>query len=335
LRLLAITREADDPATRYRLGLHEPGLRRLGVNVTRMIWPKSHAIRSTIIDRAGDYDAVVLFRCLMPIGQLRRLRRRARWLAFDFDDHPTRRDSAQGHPWLLLDKVIQFAGMCQSVDALTPGNSYLAELAKFYRPSGRVDVVPTTVDLSLYPPPSPPLPGWRLVIGWIGQGATFPYVQQLAPAFAALPRHDKEVILRLVGTGQTMTIPGLNVEAVRWSPAEEINLLQSFTIGLAPLPDDPWTRGKCGLRLLQYLAAGVPAIASPVGVQAEIISRGAALSAKTHEEWATAIVDLSNDPDRRSSMIQLGRQLVESCFVPSRYASLLHEAWCGMSRERP
>ncbi|MBY0587073.1 glycosyltransferase family 4 protein [bacterium] len=329
MRILAITREADDPATRYRLGLHRPGLARLGIDVWPMPWPASRRERYAILDSARDYDAVVVFRCLMPIGQLIRLRRNARWLAFDFDDNPTRRDSTKGYPWLLLDKVVQFRAMAALADALTPGNTTLAELARYYGARQQIEIVPTAIDLARYPFPPPPIEDVRLTIGWIGQPSTLPYLKDLRPIFRLVYEEQKPVVMRVIGASRSGMMKEIDTEEIPWSPATEVRDLQSLQIGLAPLPDDAWTRGKCGLRLLQYLAAGVPSIASPVGVQREIIAFGGSLSATTEDEWSDAIRELAAHPERRAELARRGREIVESRFTPEHYTTVLARLWSG------
>lgn len=332
-RLLAITREPHDPAVRYRLGHFEPILSEAGVHVTRVVWPKSWKERAKIIDDARDVDAVVVFRCLMPLHQLHRLRQNARWLAFDFDDILTRRDSAIGKPWPLLDKVFQFRAMVRAANALTPGNHYLAEQARYYRSAGRIHVVPTTIDLARYGsfetcPDGPPH-----VIGWIGQRATLPYLERLAPALDRVYARHPSVRLQVIGAEPPRVPIQMPVDFVPWANETEVDSLKRLTIGLAPLTDDVWTRGKCGLRLLQYLAAGVPAVATPVGVQQEIIARQAALPATTADDWASALSQLLGDPSLRDSLRQTGRQCVEHEFTPQSHSRTIISSWCGSPSE--
>lgn len=327
-RLLAITQEAYDPAVRYRLGHFIPLLNAMGIEIETAEWPKQSAPRWPIIERAHQFDAVVVFRRLMPLKHLRALRKSAKYLAFDFDDCVTRRDSALGYPWPLLDKVIQFRAMIQCVDAVTAGNRYLAELARSINRSIPIDVVPTTIELRNYPkrevePASD-------VVGWIGQKGTLTYLAKLKPALADLCMLHERLRIRTIGV-PLPSLSNVRSEFVSWSAADEVKNLHQLSVGLAPLPDDPWTRGKCGLRLLQYLAAGVPAVAAPVGVQSEIIDRGAALPAQTMEEWAGQVNCLLSNAALREQVSRTGRELVEREFVPLRWIETILRDWCARS----
>jgi glycosyltransferase involved in cell wall biosynthesis len=325
-RLLAITQEAYDPAVRYRLGHFIPLLNARGIEVETAEWPKQSAPRWPIIERARQFDAVVVFRRLMPLKHLRALRKSAKYLAFDFDDCVTRRDSALGYPWPLLDKVIQFRAMIGCVDAVTAGNQYLAELARSINRSIPIDIVPTTIDLRNYPiREAEPVDE---IVGWIGQKGTLSYLAKLQPALATLCANHEHLRIRTIGVPLPL-LSNVRSEFVSWSSADEVKNLHQLSVGLAPLPDDPWTRGKCGLRLLQYLAAGVPAVAAPVGVQREIIDRGAALPARTMEDWADQVNYLLFNTALREQVSRMGRELVEREFVPLRWIEAILRDWCA------
>ena len=333
-RLLAITQEAYDPAVRYRLGHYVPLLEKAGVSVETAEWPKQSAPRWPIIERARDFDGVVVFRRLMPLKHLRALRQSARRLAFDFDDCVTRRDSALGYPWPLLDKVIQFRAMIRCADAVTAGNSYLAGLARRINRSIPIDVVPTTIDLSKYPRrdshDASSSVSSNHTVGWIGQKGTLTYLSKLRPALATLCQKYPSLCIRTIGV-ELPSMPDVKTEFRPWSASSEVTNLQSLAVGLAPLPDDPWTRGKCGLRLLQYLAAGVPAVAAPVGVQGDIIDRGGALPAHSLRDWVDQVNRLLTDASLREQISRNGRQLVEKEFVPARWMETILHDWCACS----
>jgi len=327
-RILAITQEAYDPAVRYRLGHFVSLLAARGVLVDTAEWPKQSAPRWPIIERAREYDTVVVFRRLMPLKHLRALRKSARYLAFDFDDCVTRRDSALGYPWPLLDKVIQFRAMIRCADAVTAGNHYLADLAHRINKSIPVDVVPTTIELSKYPKRDDTSP--KNVVGWIGQKGTLTYLAKLRPALATLCREHDALRVRTIGVSLP-AMPEVRTEFTPWSAADEVRNLHQLDVGLAPLPNDPWTRGKCGLRLLQYLAAGVPAVAAPVGVQKDIVEHGAALPARTMADWVDQVSVILSDARLREQVSRTGRELVEREFVPLRWIETILRDWCARS----
>lgn len=328
IRLLAITQAPDDPATRYRLGQYASLLAERGVEITPIEWPREESERRTLIGRAREFDSVVVFRRLLRQAHVRALRQATPHLVYDFDDTVTRRDSSLGVAWPLLDKVLQFRTMVGCADAVAAGNNYLADLARRSGARGEVVVIPTTIDLARYPKVSARRKDGSNVIGWIGQASTLFYLERLAPALRQLQARFPSLVLRCIGAPPTR-LKKLNVEFRAWSKDREVADLNSFDVGLAPLIDDAWTRGKCGLRLLQYLAAGVPAVASPVGVQGEIARQGAACAARTNEEWVTHVSELLRNNDRRNNLREAGRSLVENHFTPSRWIDVIERLWCG------
>lgn len=122
---------------------------------------------------------------------------------------------------------------------------------------------------------------------------------------------NPNVKVRLIGSG-SIQMPGVNVEAVQWSNESEVAKICKFDVGIMPLPDEPWTRGKCGFKLIQYMACGLPVVASPVGVNADIVSDGVnGYLADTTDQWVNRLSRLASDHSLREGMGQEGRKLVE------------------------
>ncbi|KAA1054012.1 glycosyltransferase family 4 protein [Azospirillum argentinense] len=215
---------------------------------------------------------------------------------------------------LLGDK---FATLARNARIVLAGNPYLADWA---RGAGARDVriLPTVVDLTRYPvQPLPELAaspagvGGPVTVGWMGSPSTARYLGLIGSALARL---GPAVRLRVVGAaGRDLPCP-LPVPAafVPWSEEGEAGELAGFAIGVMPLPDDPWERGKCGYKLIQYMAAGRPVVASPVGVNATLVQHGVnGFLAEDEASWTEAIGRLAADPDLRARMGAAGRRLVE------------------------
>jgi glycosyltransferase involved in cell wall biosynthesis len=205
--------------------------------------------------------------------------------------------------------------------AVIAGNDYLAARAR--QAGARVVVrIPSVVDLSRYSV-LPPRDDARVTIGWMGSWSTARYLRQLRSVLEELSR-DPGVRLVVVGAGAGRT-NGLPVEARPWSEATEVAEIQAFDIGIMPLEDGPWERGKCGYKLIQYMACGKPAVASPVGVNRDIIQHGInGLHATSAEEWVRALGCLREDAGLRARMGAHGRKFAEERYSLQTSARILH-----------
>jgi len=192
-----------------------------------------------------------------------------------------------------IDTVMRYAAL------VVAGNDYLAERA---RKGGarRVEIVPTVVDLSRYSAVRPDSKG-ALVVGWIGSPSTIRYLLTLSCVFESLAK-DFEVRFVAVGASKAV-VENLPIEACPWSEETEVQSIRTFDIGVMPLEDSPWERGKCGYKLIQYMACGLPVVASPVGVNTEIVEQGSnGFLARVLAEWEQALRDLLSDQQLRNSM---------------------------------
>jgi glycosyltransferase involved in cell wall biosynthesis len=198
---------------------------------------------------------------------------------------------------------------------VTAGNSFLAGEARRY--SRWVEVVPTCVH-----PARQPLRIHRqdevVNVGWIGSPTTSAYLDAVVPAFAKL--NARRLRAKLVVVGGHRRLQAAWIEHRPWSRDGEPSDLASFDIGIMPLPDTDWARGKCGYKLLQYFSAGVPAVASPVGVSAELVGTDRGLLATTPDEWFAALDELISDVDGRRERGAAARAFVEQRFSYERWA---------------
>lgn len=213
-------------------------------------------------------------------------------------------------------------------DLVLAGNPYLAGRA-LKAGAKRVEIVPTVVDAEAYSAVPLPADDGCLRIGWIGSPTTWEeYIAPMVPVLSELAaRHD--AVIRVVGAGRGVS-PGPRFECFPWSEDSESQMIQGMDIGLMPLDDSPWARGKCGYKIIQYMACGVPVVASPVGVNAEIIEDGVSgLLASTESEWCTALERLLSDSDLRKRIGTAGRRRMEERYSLQvwgpRVAGLLRE----------
>lgn len=278
---------------------------------------------------AAKFDVVWLEKELLPWtpAAFDRLCGRAA-VVVDYDDAIFHRydEHKQGIVrWMLGDRI---DSVMRRADVVTAGNAYLAARAEAAG-CPRVERLPTVVDLQRYAPRLPGQTGQPVVLGWIGSPATAHYLHAVAPVVAGLQaRHD----VRAVAVGaRPDQVAGTPFEAVAWSEAQEAALVASFDIGLMPLPDDAWARGKCGYKLIQYMACAVPVVASPVGVNQEIVQAGVSGElAMDAPEWEAALSRLIADPGLRQRMGREGRRRVEAWYSlqaqAPRLVQILQEA---------
>ena len=216
------------------------------------------------------------------------------------------------------------------------GNAYLGERAR-HAGARRVEWLPTVVDHERYTvePQSHARDG-ALRIGWIGTPATVAYMRQLRPALAELARR-RRIVVHLIGA--SLAIPGVEVRSLPWSEISEVAAIAELDVGLMPLPDTPWERGKCSYKLIQYMACGLPVVASPVGANLSVVEDGVTgFFADSDEAWIGALCRLADDPGLRRRMGQLGQVRVEQRYslqtAAPQLACWLREASCRVGADR-
>jgi glycosyltransferase involved in cell wall biosynthesis len=226
---------------------------------------------------------------------------------------------------MLLGRKID--GIMRRAAQVIVGNQYLAERA-WKSGARQVAILPSAVDLDRY--------GVErgktrevFTVGWIGSPTTVPYLDLALPAIDKFAK-DQDARLVLVGSGK-VPIKGLRVETREWSEETEVREIKRFDVGIMPLPDDPWSQGKCGYKLVQYMACAVPVVASPVGVNKEIVRNGLnGFLAEGKEDWVRALNILYESASQREEMGKAGRALVEEKFclqvTAPRLLSLLRSA---------
>lgn len=323
MKVLFLTEGQHVPASRFRVQQFIPYLESRGIRCTvRPLIPNKYlslrnrwAQRSLTIWKifqrlraiadASSFDAVYLQRDLIAIPSpfLERLLHRINpRLVFDFDDAITvTMDGGQDPRQAKVEEIFRRS------QRIVAGNEYLRSLAVPH--NSNITVIPTAVDTARYTPGL--RPHGPLIIGWMGTAGNLPYLVKIAPALESLARqHSFE--LRIVSEAAAIPseLRGFNVRHLTWSESTELDDLRSFDIGIMPLPDNPWTRGKCGFKLLQYMAVGIPAVGSAVGVNREILANGAGLLADDETDWFRTLDALLSDANLRRRYGEAGRQRV-------------------------
>ncbi len=247
-------------------------------------------------------------------------------LVFDFDDAIYLADTSVANGWSrILKPQGKAKAICQFANHVTVGNEVLAAFAREH--ARRVTVVPSTIDTDFYQV-RPRARNRVPVIGWTGSETTVPYLTALAPALRRL-RGKRDFELRVIGA--KVDIEGLTVRCLPWRAETEPDDLRGLDVGLMPLPDDEWSRGKCGMKALQYMALGIPPVVSPVGANATIVRDAVnGFYAGTEAEWIDRLALLLEDESLRQSLGREARRTVEESYSARvhapRVARLLSEA---------
>jgi glycosyltransferase involved in cell wall biosynthesis len=336
MKILALVDSPDHVCCRYRIRAFANPLKQAGWSLTCQGLARGVLDRLFQLRRASQFDAVILQRKLLPFWQLRVLRRASRHLVFDFDDAVLFRDSydRRGHEsaW----RFRRFAETVRLVDTVVAGNDFLADCAlRAGALVERVHVIPTCVDPERYPvachksSPSP------VDLVWIGSSSTLRGLEEAGAIWERLSKAMPHLALRVICDRFPDSFP-LRIIPVAWSEATEASELAAGQIGVSWLPDDLWSRGKCGLKVLQYQAAGLPVVANPVGAHCEMVRSGeTGILAATADGWVDAVRKLAGDAGLRRTMGSLARQQVESDYSTAAWAETFVTSMTGITRSTP
>jgi len=341
------------PSQRYRIEQWTPYLKKQGIDVELISFvdqglmellhkPGHRAAKAfgnaarfgrRIVDaiKTRRYDAVLIHRaaCIAGPALLERLVvLLGRPLIYDFDDaifnlHTT--EANRGFAWLKFPG--KTATICRVSKHVVVGNAWLARYARQFNP--RVTVIPTSIDTDHYRPERKTGPNGRVVVGWTGSSTSQTHLEMFAPLLRELTtRHDVE--LRVISDREPV-LPGVNYVWRPWSANAEVDDLSHFDIGIMPMPDDEWSRGKCAAKALQYMGMGIPTICSAVGANCDVIRHGEnGLLATTTSEWMTSLESLVGDAALRERLGMRGRRTVEERysmrFSAELFARVVREA---------
>jgi len=356
MRVLALVPNLLDtsPGQRYRLEQWDPLLRERGVEITYepfeceqlhsilyesgflgrklQLVAKRLSHRLSTVRKARDFDVVYVFREAALLGPpiLERLVHQSGVpIVFDFDDaiFVSYRSPANGYL-----SYLKFAGktktICSIAAHVMAGNPYLAEYAR--QVNDNVTVIPTTIDTHKYKP-LPKVDSAVPVIGWTGSYSTVQHLDTLRGALQKLAKHQP-FQLRVIGT-PSYKIPGVEVEALNWKADTELQDLSKINIGVMPLPNDAWSRGKCGLKALQFMALGIPTICSPVGVNSDIIHDNEnGMLAGSEDEWVEKMSLLLRSREMRERLGQAGRVTVEARYSAKTQAPRVYDIFESVVR---
>lgn len=334
IRVAALSGGQNTPSTRFRIRQYIEPLQERGIEVTEHIpcWGESCGLPSPFkmisripgLIRSRRADLVWISRDLVQgYPTFERMTKRPRILDADDAIWMSRPFGKYGQPWA-----------ARGMDAVIAGNDYIAEYYSRY--CRTVYILPTAIDTRRYTPRPPEAdPPERFVIGWTGMRTTYKYLERIEPAVKRFldEHHDAQLLLISNEPWKPALIPMDRIRFCPWTPQDETRLLHEMTVGLMPLPDDPWTRGKCSFKMLQYMAAALPVIVSPVGMNQQVLEKGyIGLSAQTEDQWLDALEALYRDRSLCGTMGKTGRQVVEQHYSVAIIADKLADIFRAHAR---
>ncbi len=309
ISVLILANNPRQASYRLRIEALAPLMHAAGITWTTRFRPDGVLARRHWLRRAGDYDAVILQRKLLDPSEARLLRRRAQRIYFDVDDAVMLFNRPTG--WFSRWRTARrFAATARRVDCVVAGSRSLARL---FTSSPATAVIPTTLDPAAYPNKSHQ-PTDLPALVWIGSASTLPYLESLGPVLGQAAQSIPGLRLITIADQAWKDCP-IAQEHHPWSQASETQSLLRGDIGIAPTPDDPWTRGKCGFKILQYMACGLPTLASPIGANCEILREGIdGFLPASPAQWLTRLQTLCGDPALRQRQGQAARRRVAESY---------------------
>ncbi len=346
------------PSQRFRLEQWAPHLRAAGIAVTfrpflsecglrvlqqpRRLAAKAASLTSAFV-RAGlrlpdlrRYDAIIIHRAVAVAGPAlleRLIALCGRPVIFDFDDaifflHSSAHNRRFG--WLKFPG--KTAAICRLSRHIVVGNNYLADYARQFNP--QVTVIPTSIDTERYTPRATARSSDRVTIGWTGSSTSQTHLEMFLPVL-------REVVARLpvevrVVSNREPELPGIPYVWRPWTAATEVDEVARFDIGIMPMPDDKWAKGKCALKALQYMALGIPPVCSAVGANCEVVRHGSnGLLASTPDDWLQCFGELVRSPELRVRLGREARRTVEEHYSNPGCAATLARVIRQLVARRP
>jgi glycosyltransferase involved in cell wall biosynthesis len=307
MKLLVLTNNPDRPSFRQRIEVYLDILQRNGIKCEVARLPAGTVARCRLLKRSADFDAVFLHKKRLNLIEAVLLRRYSRKTIYDFDDavmyktvDPQRKTLCGSMRFRLTVKL---------ADLVIAGNPYLAEHARKF--NTKVEVLPTGLNTNEYEIAAARKDDGKVRLVWIGSRSTLRYLTEITPALEEIGSRYENVILRMV-CNDFIGLDKMSVEKCLWSEQTQAADLVTSDIGLAPLPDNRFTRGKCGFKVLQYASAGLPVVASPVGVNCGYVQDNVTgYLASDTEEWVDRMSRLVENAQLRKNMGQSARKSVK------------------------
>ncbi|MDD5458097.1 MAG: glycosyltransferase family 4 protein [Phycisphaerae bacterium] len=307
MKLLVLTSNPYRASFRQRIGVYLDILKEKGLTTEVAVLPKNFSARRQLYKQASDFDGVLIHKKLLNFWDARILRKSAKKIIYNYDDavmlsekHPEKKS---------LSHLLPFRRIIKLSDMVITGSRYLAQFAGSN--NEKVKILPIGLKTSDYDF-DPPKQDEKIRLGWIGSGNTLPFLEDLRDVLEQIGQKFDNCVLRIIGD-DFFDLSNMPVEKIKWQQDTRGVKLAECDIGLAPLPDNPFTQGKCSFKVLEYSASGLAVVASPVGTNPDHLVEGqSGFLAKSHQDWIEKISILVKDADLRKQMGQKGKQIAQN-----------------------
>lgn len=328
-KILFISKGVESPSTRYRALQYAAMFESRGWSFKHIEDNRSFATRKSIFCEATHSDVVVILRRTYSYPFFKLLRLASKHLVFDYDDAIFQKDKGQRS----ISRESSFTRSVSCADQVWAGNKYLADRARQF--ASNIIILPTSLDVDKYDLCVDKEQKY-LDLVWIGSSSTKEHLISVLPALESAAGFIPALRLKIIADF-TLQSDKLNIVPIRWSEKNEAHDLASAHIGIAPLPDNLFTRGKCALKVIQYMAASLPVISSPTGVNKEIVEHGVnGFLAAGQQEWLTAIRELAENDTLRNSMGKAGRKRCLNNFsLQSTFHKMIVSLEKGLAQAEP
>jgi glycosyltransferase involved in cell wall biosynthesis len=307
MKLLVLTNNPNRASFRQRIEVYLDTLRTNGIDCEVAKLPSGYLTRRKLFKRAADFNSVFLQKKCLNFRDAIWLHKYSKKIIYDFDDaimySPKTPENDKSSHFRLFRRTAKIA------DMVIAGNSYLAEHSqKFNR---NVKILPTGLHTNAYKVETESKNDGKIRLVWIGSKSTLLYLEQIKPALEEIGLSFNNVVLRII-CDDFFDLQNMEVEKCRWSLEKQAVDLVTSDIGLAPLPNNRFTRGKCGFKILQYQAANLPIVTSPVGVNTEYVRNGVTgYHAPNIPQWIHRVSELIDNIELRKQMADAGRKQVQ------------------------
>jgi glycosyltransferase involved in cell wall biosynthesis len=306
-KVLVLTSNPSRASFRQRIWIYLDILRDSGIECEVARFPSYPVARWKLLRQSGKFEVVFLHKKSLNFIDASWLRRYARRIIYDFDDAIMYDDKKPAKPD--HKRLSSFERTAKLANVVIAGNSYLASHARNFNKN--VEILPTGLNVSEFKDNICRPDGGKIRLVWIGSKSTLEYLSGIKPALEEIGSRFDNVVLRII-CDEFFDLRNMEVEKCRWSLEKQTSDLAESHIGLAPLPDNKFTQGKCGFKILQYAAMGLPVIASPVGINAKYVQDGGnGFFAVSCSDWVDKILLLLKEPELRKRMGSVGKAYVQ------------------------